>query len=629
MLGFFSSIRDNLSIFFKQFRSSYRRIVVTSVGLLISLSIIASVSVMVRTERSYIIEEAFKNQDLTFSISGGRSDSNVSLVKEIVNTSLEESGLQDYIASVGYLKRLYVSIKFNSTSDPYSQNLNVIEFEHANMLIPYLENGSRLTGNQIGNQSAIFLSVPYYDPYSGFIGNLPSDPYANITLNGSYQIDLRVYSQSYLEIPIMNVTVTGKGNLNRKIFEDDFLRSYVSQFGGNSLLVSNISAFIEELDSKSRNEPGYPFHRSSNSIIYPINKEKINILDIESERDKFWVFTQSVRNLLLVNRLYDWYFYDQFASVLEGVVTVIQFLFIVLTLFSLPIVVVSLFLSVYSFGLVRKQKLIHLGVLLTRGLTRTQILIVLCAELLVSLSIAIVGSVLLSLPLTSIIVQSSDFLSFNRTNDIIFLIPDLLILLAQVGLVFVILGNFLYVVRLSKLTIQKVDQFTNQERDEPLWKRKFLDIVLLVSGLVCLYLLNTNSTLTGDFLIYLPLLLATPVLLLSGFLMFMARIFSISTMLLAKLLWNIRGNLFSFSLKNVTRHRQASVRAILLVAVTLAFCSSFVVFPYTLYSNVEEQIQYRNGADMFVGLKNATNYMNSTLFESVLGNISDDVISFS
>ena len=59
---------DNITIFYRFLKSNYRTIIITALGLIISLSIISSTSLYVETERSSIISYYTENRDFFWEL---------------------------------------------------------------------------------------------------------------------------------------------------------------------------------------------------------------------------------------------------------------------------------------------------------------------------------------------------------------------------------------------------------------------------------------------------------------------------------------------------------------------------------------------------------------------------------
>jgi hypothetical protein len=171
-----------------------------------------------------------------------------------------------------------------------------------------------------------------------------------------------------------------------------------------------------------------------------------------------------------------------------------------------------------------------------------------------------------------------------------------------------------------------------KEQTDPFWKRKYLDVIFLIFGISIIIIvseinLRQPENLDLQFLNFL--LIPAPILLVAGAVMFISRIFAIVTARISVFLWKKKSGLLSFSLKNVVRHKQASIRAILLISINVAFIIAFLTFPFSNFAYQEERISYDIGAEMFVRLDNATQYGNYTYFSEVFENVSQDIETFS
>ncbi|MFW9929210.1 MAG: ABC transporter permease [Candidatus Thorarchaeota archaeon] len=245
--------------------------------------------------------------------------------------------------------------------------------------------------------------------------------------------------------------------------------------------------------------------------------------------------------------------------------------------------------------------------------------------------ISIIISLAVGIPLGMLVIKSDDFLSFNsdKIQNIIFNPTNLIYTLfwaALIGGLFVHVSRML---KLSRITIAETE--TDAEKTDPYWKKHNLDIIFFISGLVG-FLVFYQAIVQQWFFLgpFLILGLPTPFLLIIGSIMLASRIFPSVMSKIGTKIWASTGGLIAFSFKNVIRHRQASTRAVMLIAVLLAILITFLSLPFSLNAwNYNQQV-YQTGAEGVASLS-ATNgyFFNQTLLNIIEHNFSDYIESVS
>ncbi|OLS22022.1 MAG: hypothetical protein HeimC3_32870 [Candidatus Heimdallarchaeota archaeon LC_3] len=289
-------------------------------------------------------------------------------------------------------------------------------------------------------------------------------------------------------------------------------------------------------------------------------------------------------------------------------------------LFALPVLVITLFVANYSFGLINRNLQRHIAVYKTRGASRSLILAMLMLDFFFIILLSILGGLILGFPLGSLIYHSNSFLSFDRvpTDPLIFDIENILPLLFWVGL---ILGIIIHTNRMTKhanMNIEQGDKYF--EKGEPYWKRHHIDIIFFVTGLFGFIFFYTAITDQWFFLgPFILLGLPTPILLIVGTILIFNRLVPELLSRISFFIWEKTGSLFSFAVKNVIQHKQTSTRAIMLIGVLITFFIAFMSVPYSLTAWNESKLLYANGAEG-TGLYSTSNndfFYNSTIVTGI------------
>ena len=154
----------------------------------------------------------------------------------------------------------------------------------------------------------------------------------------------------------------------------------------------------------------------------------------------------------------------------------------------------------------------------------------------------------------------------------------------------------LRMIQLSKVTIAETEN--PAEKTDPFWQRHYLDVFLFFGGglgFIIFYLAITQQWFfLGPFLV---LGLPTPLMVVIGTIPLFSRMFPTVMNRISTWLWHYRGGHFSFSMKNVIRHKQASTRAVMLIGVLIAFLITFLAIPYSYNIWNQNKLAYDLGAE--------------------------------
>jgi ABC-type antimicrobial peptide transport system permease subunit len=276
-----------------------------------------------------------------------------------------------------------------------------------------------------------------------------------------------------------------------------------------------------------------------------------------------------------------------------------------LLLFSLPLIGIALFLVIFSSGLVKEKKNVILGYQKSKGLTTNEIALILIVEKITELIIAIPIAFLLAILFSITGLLSDDFLSFgNITFYLVVDVPKIIMQLIITGIIFSLLVNYKYFSSLIRLDVTSITKPTESDNTSPLWKKNYLDIVILAIGLFGFFLLYVGAyaeDLPGEtYLLIYYLGVPSPFLLVIGLSLLVSRTFPRFLRILSNIAWKFEGNIVSLSLKSMLRHKQAVTRSIILIMLTISFGTIALTIPSTLENHYQHVGSYWTGADMFV-----------------------------
>ena len=671
ILGFFAMLLSNLAYIYKgHIRSSMKIIFISSIGLIFALGIIASTLVYVNSTQSlvytqyiqqnsspayynnYYYSNAFTNynpqsNDYNLQFSFYNPNDNLESIKSSLNETIMHRintlGLESKISSVKLTAHTDGATLLLNTSIPnygsgsyvattaYKNN-SISIYGITNDLRPELEKLNSKIGfgtlpQQRNNTEAYLLSSYNY------IFQNQKKIYPDINNITNMYIDYHLTNGSFnsLKYPL-NISGFAKfQSLDYNIYPH--LIDILSLQYDPILFVNNLTNFFHMLNIPLNNISNFsspPFTEVVSGII-SINYSILSIYNANDDLNTFNRlqfqlqddFSSLANNLHLSN----YYAYVNFFSggIFQSAASISSGILTMLLLYAFPIILVSLFVANYSFGLIHRNVLRHIGTYKTRGATDTLILLMQLIDLGFTIIIAIGGGLVLGIPIGNLILHTDSFLSFNGLSNAVltFDLGNLLQALAIYGLILGFLIQILRIIRLSKVTIAETENPT--EKTDPFWERHYLDVFLFFGGglgFVIFYIAITQQWFfLGPFLL---LGLPTPLMVTIGTILFFSRMFPIVLNRLSSVFWQYKGGHFSFAMKNVIRHKQASTRAVMLIGVLLAFLITFLAIPFSYNTWNQNKLAYDLGAEGVATLPSITNteFYNNTLIKILETNYS-------
>lgn len=638
-------------------------IFISSIGLIFSLGVIASTLIYVDSSKPIIFQQVIEDQRNN-NFFGSDSDIRIIVEQRInspdinpddlqnvitnsVTQTIKNTGLSGKLGNLSFSSRIegyqiLITEEFGDGEFLETDFYEVAFFELSELIKSELMSFAN-SGSSFATQSneGFLLHLGYDDE---FAPKLTSPSVDNQTV-----IREAYYGPPTSETPVnQSLTVTGVGIVTReKIFgggdyrtdryeESKFpnLAKYLgNDYPQNILFVNDLTELISTLNITSSG----PFKEGPRLKIIgtmDLDLENIDVYTVDAEIEKFDQFRFQLETAFYnQNQNFVGEFYVDFPAqwILRNAKSTVDGIFIGIVLFAIPIVLVSLFVANYSFGLINKSLTRFIGIYKTRGLANYTLFLMLVIDFILILIVAIAASIILvGYPVGSLVLHTDAFLSFNAFPDaaIILAFDNLIQVLVLLGIIFGLMINFLRIKRLSKMTI--AETANPVEKGEPYWKRHNLDILFFIGGLFGYWLIyetiinqNSGLLLFGPVIILLlPLMIFMPFLLVIGAIMIFARIFPIVLGKIGKVIWDETGNLLGFALKNVIRHRQASTRAVMLIGVLITFLVMFFVFPSTSIHHDYTRRAYQAGAEG-VGISPSGSLYNATLINILESNYSE------
>ncbi|PWI46619.1 hypothetical protein CEE45_15870 [Candidatus Heimdallarchaeota archaeon B3_Heim] len=637
-----------------------RLIVPTMIGLIIALTVISETNVMIDSYRQEIFEEMIFNQSNRFNgdiqigmdYSSVSDYSNFEDLKSIFNQTAELYNYQERILESQWYSSQTVGfwVKNEREYGTYWEFRDLELYssgapEFYSKILPFLD------GELPANSSEVILIRPEGNPVSSWEIE-EENQYENFTLNNQVNISLRNY-----EGPSVNKTVTITGILTYpredeyKILMDsgeagdtsisevnttlELLRKYLDPYTFNPYrsarfyLLTDPIMFKELLEDLSEGlSEGFWGARVRGKIFF--DHSQMDAYNVGQEISSLRKFLQGLEEAYQKEG-YHGYVYSNVLDQMQFYQMQIFVLTIMLLLVSFPVICIALYLVIYSFGLIRRQKQDQIGILKTRGGSSVQIFTVLLGEMIISTLITVVAGFVISIFFADLVMRSSDFLVFLGTPVPVKATLNSLQTLIIWGLIISLLLNF---VRIFKMSRQKImETIIPTEKQPPFWKRYYLDVIMFAIGTVTWLILLTliNRPYTEDagegyyIIVQIVALLGIPApfMMFFGSIMVIARLFPYLMKMLSDFLWRVEGGVNAFAIRNVVRHKQSANRAVLLITLALAFSILASSLIFSADETQKNSLYYQHGADIVVSTGQTANGTLLSILEENISYISE------
>ncbi|MFX1506651.1 MAG: FtsX-like permease family protein [Promethearchaeota archaeon] len=643
---FITKVTNYIFLTYELVIGNRRLIIPTMIGLIIALTVISQSGVLVETYRQDIFEDVvFKSLeedwyyggDVVISMWRGRRQQSTTVgdfeaYNTLINQSIDQANYSNYVSDYNWYSQINNYIWVNETWDGYTETYT----EHAPVYISSVDDlytVLELILTSIGqgrlpkNSSEIVFVRMKEDPYDEwFIED--SKKFENVTVGAEVNITLSPSWRDDERGPNKTVKVVGVIDYSPYYYDEYvpdnstlLIRKYLRRFDWGFGFITRPTFAQEIMDELSQGKEGE----------FEVNSECIMTLD-KTHFDAYNINTE-IKALRTFIYALEWQFqgynpriYSEILYLMESYEIQVFGLLIILLLLSFPVLCIALYLVVYSFGLIKRQKQEQIGIIKTRGGSWFQILVVLLGEMLLSTILAVILGFLLSAFLADVVMRSSNYLEFLGVPVSIRVTIGMVQALIFWGLIFALLLNFRNIIRMSRQEI--TETLDPIETRKPVWKRYYLDVVMFVIGtatwVILMTLLRTGGDIYGPaaFILYMLVSLLgipAPFFMFFGTIMVISRIFPILMKKLAEIFWRIEGGINAFAIRNIVRHKQAANRAVLLITLALSFSILSSSLIYSLDETEHLKHYYDVGADLAIP---TGNILNTTILQTLEQNIS-------
>ena len=628
-------MKNVLRILLTQTAVSYRfimnnrkaQLVVLS-GLIISLTIVSTSSMLLDSYRYKFVEEFFVTDEydeysgdlkieLTPDPDYGETVwvQNHSHYQNLVTNSFNKMNYGSYLLKQHWFTNIEVRMRINTTGQ--TTYLRAVEEQLFTEMEAALEPGGQLPENN--SEVILVMNENWYNittgiqaeilgPSATFGGGIPKD----ITVVGIFN-----YS---------NELVTENIKQYLSFSDDPFEFEYDIPGGYLPFFILTYPQFAVDIIDHIKG--GYDFM----SITKIFGKVYLDFSQIEI----YNLAKESTRLNAMIVELTDFTFQDElnYADVLDINDLLVSFdtyeqrvqlLQVLLLLIIIPVIAIALYLISYSFTLINRQKRETIGIIKTRGGSWQQITLFLVVELLLSTIIAIIGGLMFGYYLSSYLLRSVGFLDFTGVKLEVLLSSSLILNLTLFAIIFTLLLNVTRIISYCKMSI--LESSHPVEYSVPLWKRYYLDVISTIVGIGGYIILTNLSSIMGGaedglsnirHMIFLFLGVPAPFLLFFGSILLISRFFPHLIEILARVMWKRRGKLGSFALRNIVRHKHTARRAVILMILAISYSIVSASLAFSIDETKRVGYFYETGADLSLNI----DWLSNTTIDYLENNVS-------
>jgi putative ABC transport system permease protein len=277
-----------------------------------------------------------------------------------------------------------------------------------------------------------------------------------------------------------------------------------------------------------------------------------------------------------------------------------------LTIFSLPLIGITLYFIALIAGLVVRRGQSEIAVMRSRGTTRGQIVLIYLLQGLLIGGLGLVGGLLFGKWLAQLMGRTRTFLDsallIGDGETLVTVLSTNAISFALIGIGLALVALLIPALRTSKHTIVSLRWTQARELERPIWQRYFLDLFLLALPLYGWYQLNRQGTLVllgrSDDPFANPMLFLVPVLFAFGLALFLMRLFPLVMGGLARLATLLPSTTLLLTLRQLSRSAGVYAGPLLLLCLTVSLATFTASLALTLDNHLRDQIYYRVGADL-------------------------------
>ena len=341
---------------------------------------------------------------------------------------------------------------------------------------------------------------------------------------------------------------------------------------------------------------------------YSFYLEEINSFDINTEIALLNSISQELTRVF-EREGFSLHVYNELSILLRDFANEFRLFQLFGIIFLVPLIVVSVALSSFSAKLLKQRQRQHISNLFQRGSTQFSIWFMLFLQLLEVTVSGIIFSLAIGYPFSWLMLKSTGFLAFSKVGVLLAVNGSIFYIIIGAAFVLSFFINLKDVWDFSKISLVEAHQETQQKK--PFWSKLYLDVVLLVIGLTLWLIVKFPLQGSTAYIFAYSLGIIAPVAIVLGGILLTARLYLLVLQLLAKPFWRTdRLGVIGLAIKRSSRRKHATMRGVVLVALTFSLVFSALISVESFNQYEEEKAYYSLGADILIknvdGISNVT-----------------------
>ncbi|OLS22241.1 MAG: hypothetical protein HeimC3_32450 [Candidatus Heimdallarchaeota archaeon LC_3] len=606
--------RRYFTIFYFHLKSSYKAIILSSLGLILALSTISASIYYVDTKSDVLFEQEILN-DNDFRPDTIRLISEASLAdfqgdyisfnesfESITRFIIDRTKSHDQFSYANFhpVELFYNGLRVFALNDSISNNPiinNSISYQREDFAIVELNSDhlTMLSSNYSINTDLLVSSsdgllfsfdndfkkyintTMFLHSFKNGSNDFTSSP-ANVTIKQVFEIDESIQSFWRQSLSILN-------RYDTVFFVNDLLET-LKYF---KILEDPLHFFkFPKVDYNYKIEITYPsFDTDLFQSLIDFSNELEDILRqavIIEFKSKF-----SVDNLWITN-----HFRQDYSWNLHKTLDIERSMIV----FAIPLLILILFVTNYFFNLFYKNIQNQVLFYQRKGASNKLAMLIEIVELAIIFFISVSVSIVVGVPLIFLGFLSDKYLEINFPDfpDLVIDFQNMFPTMLFTGFILILLIGLPRVYRISKHNFHDNHQIHEKQ---PFWKKHYIDIWIIAGSLFIIFI-SFLAAGENDLSVFVSLSYPFPLLLAVGLILFVTRAFPYSIQYLSTIFWSKSFKTFSLSLKNIVQDKSSFMRAFILLSFLSLLFTVYISYPYTQDASRANISTLNYGADLLM-----------------------------
>ena len=259
----------------------------------------------------------------------------------------------------------------------------------------------------------------------------------------------------------------------------------------------------------------------------------------------------------------------------------------------------ALSLTNYSTNLMKKRQRRQISNMLQRGASRKEVLFLLIMQVTEITIMAILVCIVVGYPFAWLMIKSNNFLTFSGASKYPAINMVIFYVIIGAAFIFSIGVNARNVWNMSKITTDEA--YGEQIDKKPLWEKTYIDIVLIIVGVVLWIVVRTQLKGKSAYAFAYGFGTTAPICLILGSILLITRLYPYFTKLIARIGWKTpKLGIIGLAAKRSLRRRSSVIRSLVLISLTFTLIITSLTTIQSYQSFDVEQAYYTTGSDILV-----------------------------